>query len=99
MNTLVARLVGKGFQNPATIRVGFELVNQNQTKVKFFSESLDGLVGFGSAAKAVDQLISGADEILSERSLTKQNSLNPLLITAGAVVVVVVVILAVIRYS
>lgn len=50
--------------NPATVRISLKKQVDNATLVTFESDSLDGAVGFGSAGKAIDQIIKGLEKRL-----------------------------------
>jgi hypothetical protein len=47
-------------RNAATVRVSAEKITETRTKLTWDSDSLDGLIGFGSAKASIDELISAA---------------------------------------
>lgn len=81
--------------NSATVRISMESVSDIRTKVRFQSESLDGLVGFGSAGKAIDGLIREAHQILYSGTApaAKANHVPMLFIVAFAVAVALAAVL------
>ncbi len=50
--------------NPATVRISLKNKADNVTLVTFESDSFDGAVGFGSAGKAIDQIIKELEKHL-----------------------------------
>ena len=52
-------------QNAATVRITLKNVSESQTEINFDSDAFDGLVGFGSAGKAIDQLIKSMESELT----------------------------------
>lgn len=50
--------------NPATVRISLKKESDNTTLVSFESDSFDGVVGFGSAGKAIDQIIKELEKRL-----------------------------------
>jgi hypothetical protein len=52
--------------NPATVRVSVKKAADSQVECAFFSDSLDGAIGFGSAGKAIDAIVRGLEKTLPE---------------------------------
>ena len=76
-----------GISNAATVRLALEATNAAQTRVRLESDAMDGLVGFGSAGRAMDALIGAADDVLNGRKLTGGNlGFIPLLVITAALV-------------
>jgi hypothetical protein len=44
-------------RNPSTVRVSVKKTGDAQTEISFMSDSVDGIIGFGSAGKAIDNII------------------------------------------
>ena len=64
--TIVVKTPMKLFppQNPATVRISVVPSGDSATTVSFQSDCLDGAVGFGSAGKAIDQIIKDVEKYL-----------------------------------
>ena len=87
MGVLVATVSPPGISNAATVRLALEATNAAQTRVRLESDAMDGLVGFGSAGRAMDALIGAADDVLNGRKLTGGNlGFIPLLVITAALV-------------
>ena len=52
-------------KNPATVRVSVKKTGDTQTEVSFQSDSLGGIVGFGSAGKGIDEVVRELESALS----------------------------------
>jgi len=51
-------------RNPATVRVSVKKTGDAQTDISFQSDSVDGIIGFGSAGKASDNITKGLEVAL-----------------------------------
>lgn len=51
-------------RNPSTVRVSVKKTGDGQTEVSFQSDSVDGIIGFGSAGKAIDSIIKELEVLL-----------------------------------
>lgn len=74
MGTMVVRtfMVAIPPQNPATVRISFESTGEKRTKVRFSADSVDGIIGLGSAGGAIDRIIADADSVLAGRPIQRR---------------------------
>ena len=99
MGTLVLKGRGDGVVNSAVIRVSMFEIDANKTRVEMKSDSLDGLVGCGSAGKAIDRLTEEAGCILFGTTRQKTGNsfsglLKAVLIGLGIFILIVIWIMA-----
>ncbi len=71
--TITAKIPGQmlPYRNASKVRVAVESLGERRARVRFRSESLDGWIGFGSAAAGIDELIRAANSILAGKPVKK----------------------------
>lgn len=101
MGSLTVKVGINGFSNPATVRITMEPVSAGRTRVRFQSDSLDGMVGMGSAGRAIDRIMREVNFLLfpdAGSAPEEKSNVKTLLIVAALVALGIALALWAVRH-